>query len=645
MAIYHFSAQVISRSKGQSAVASAAYRSGERLKDERTDEIKFYKREVQPETMILAPSQSPEWVQDRQQLWNEVEKSETRKNSQVAREINIALPRELSHQEQAELIRGYVQKEFVDQGMIADVAIHRDDKENPHAHVMLTTREISEEGFTVKNRDWNKKELLQQWREQWAEHANKSLEREGIQDRISHESHEKRNLIIFPTVHLGHVAHEMEMRGVKTDRGNMNRDRQEYNRLVIDLQTYREEKKALEQEKAQKQEQRQQSERFNTPAERVHLQEASKLLNMDREPTLQEMAVKRKELDQWERQLNTDDQQIRWKDETIRGASETYRWIHIFENQRQQAQQRLEHINWINPFKLKENRIIKEQAELDISKAEDQITLRDKTLHTYREKLGFHTEKEFHEVQRQHQIDYPGLLEKNRQTRGHIHQARKVLEKAEKAHQNAFVRQVASLYPERPEMLYISLETAKKLMDINKANGNQVVPLETIQKTLINRKEDIQRLHGELDRVNQHRLRLQRAEGYLENYEKNHAIVEKIENNPFLKGKLLVSKSAKQEYDQAIFTRENDQDSMKKEGVSGRMDLEKQLHTLGEMEARVPAFKDQIQSQEKGIDLLGTIMKGVEQAVRNMQMDEQRQNFQRQKPKRRKQQQGELERS
>ncbi|MGJ3193573.1 hypothetical protein [Peribacillus frigoritolerans] len=87
----------------------------------------------------------------------------------------------------------------------------------------------------------------------------------------------------------------------------------------------------------------------------------------------------------------------------------------------------------------------KEQAERDMSKAEDQITSGDKTLDAYREKLGFHTEKEFQQVQRQHQTDYPGLLEKNRQIRGHIHQERKVLEKAETAHQNAFVRQVASL--------------------------------------------------------------------------------------------------------------------------------------------------------------------------------------------------------
>lgn len=110
--------------------------------------------------------------------------------------------------------------------------------------------------------------------------------------------------------------------------------------------------------------------------------------------------------------MNKDDQQIRWKDETIRSASETYRWIHLFENQRQQAQQQLETINWMNPFKLKENRMTKEQSELEIFKAEDQITLRDKKLHSYRKKLGFHTEKEFHQVQSQHHTEYPGLLEK-----------------------------------------------------------------------------------------------------------------------------------------------------------------------------------------------------------------------------------------
>lgn len=204
------------------------------------------------------------------------------------------------------------------------------------------------------------------------------------------------------------------------------------------------------------------------------------------------------------------------------------------------------------------------------------------------------------------------------------------------------MRQVASLYPERPEIRHISFQTATRLVEVNKVNGNKVVPLETIQKTLNNRKEEIQRLHGELDRVNQHRSRLQRAEGYLNHYENQHTMVEKMENNPFLKGKIRVSKSVSQEYEQAMTKRDHYQDLMKNEGVSGRAAFIAQAKTLGRMEAQIPKVERQIQSQENGMGLLEGIIKGIEQASRNMQMDEQRQNYQRQKPKKRKQQ-GELE--
>ena len=351
MAIYHFSAQVISRGKGQSAIASAAYRSGERLQDERTGETKYYKRQVQPETMILSPSHAPEWVQDRERLWNEVEASETRVNSRLAREINIALPRELSKEQQVELIRNYAQSEFVDQGMIADIAIHRDDSENPHAHIMLTTREISEEGFTVKNREWNKKELLEQWREQWAEHANKALEREGVQDRISHLSHEARGLEQLPTVHLGHVAHEMEQRGAETDRGTINREREKYNRLVVDLQKYREEKQAIEEEMARKQAEKQKEEQFNTPEERMDLKEAAKVLKA--KPTLPKIAERREQLDKWENRVNNNSQYIRWKDEKLKEAADHYSSIHTFEKQIQEAQKRVEMIQLGQPIENK----------------------------------------------------------------------------------------------------------------------------------------------------------------------------------------------------------------------------------------------------------------------------------------------------
>lgn len=253
MAIFHLSVSVISRGKGQSAIASAAYRSGDRLVDEQTGESKFYKRSVHPETFIMTPTVAPTWAHDRQRLWNAVEESETRKNSRLAREFNVALPQELSETDQRKLLKDYVQHEFVDQGMIADVAIHRDHPENPHAHVMLTTREISEEGFTNKNRDWNQKEQLEQWREQWSVYTNHALERSGSSARISHESFEKQNPELMPTVHLGHVAAEMEKRGVQTERGNINRAAKEHNAVVVQLDEYRKQKAELVKAKTERQ--------------------------------------------------------------------------------------------------------------------------------------------------------------------------------------------------------------------------------------------------------------------------------------------------------------------------------------------------------------------------------------------------------
>lgn len=611
MAIYHLSAQVISRSKGQSAVASAAYRSGERLIDERTGETKFYKREVQPETMILAPSNSPEWVQDRQQLWNEVEKSETRKNSQVAREINIALPRELSDSEQTKLIRGYVQKEFVDQGMIADVAIHRDDKENPHAHVMLTTREISKEGFTVKNRDWNKKEWLMEWREQWANQANQALERQGIQERITHESHQTRNLIIFPTVHLGHVAHEMEHRGIQTNRGNINRDVQKYNGLVVNLQKYREEKQALEQEQTRQQEQKQKKETFYTAAELVDLQEASKIVKS--EPTQENLNKRREELDIGHKDANRNDQNLFLVDAKFKEVSDYYRQIQWAQNQIEESQEKINQINWLNPLKRKENRLTKERAEQTMAESQVQIQSHKEKLAFLGKIFGFSTEQEFTHVRSHHETYRSVLLEENKNIRQQIFYERETLEKAETAHSNALVRQVASWYPEYPEMRYITIETANNLMGLKQKN-NKVIPIEHIENMLNHQKQEIQRLQEEISRVDRTQLRLQSAEDSLNHYEKHQEVVEKYENNPFLKGKMRVSKSTRQEYNGAISTRDSHKESMEREGVSGKMDLKKQQGTLEKMEAKIPEFKKQIQSKERGLDLLDSIIKGIGQA-------------------------------
>ena len=199
MAIYHLRATMISRSQGRSATAAAAYRVAERIEDRRTGlTFDYAARGGVDHTEILAPDHAPEWVRDRSELWNRVEESETRKNSQVAREVRVALPDELTHAQRVALVRDYAQAQFVDRGMVADIALHapgrEGDERNHHAHILLTTREVEAEGsvpgggFTTKNRDWNKVEVLEGWREAWARDSNAALERAGIEERVDHRT-------------------------------------------------------------------------------------------------------------------------------------------------------------------------------------------------------------------------------------------------------------------------------------------------------------------------------------------------------------------------------------------------------------------------------------------------------------------------
>ena len=193
MAIYHLRASMISRSAGRSATGAAAYRSGELIHDARTGlDFDYRARSGVTHVEILAPAHAPDWVHDRSALWNRVEAAETRKNSQLAREIRVALPAELDHEARVELVRDFCQRSFVDRGMVADIALHapgrEGDERNHHAHILLTTREIGPEGFTTKNRDWNAKELLEGWREAWAQDTNRALERCGAEDRVDHRT-------------------------------------------------------------------------------------------------------------------------------------------------------------------------------------------------------------------------------------------------------------------------------------------------------------------------------------------------------------------------------------------------------------------------------------------------------------------------
>ena len=264
MAIYHCTIKIISRGKGMSAVGASAYRSGEILKNE-YDGIThdFTRKRGIVHTEILLPPHAPPDFADRSTLWNSVEKIEKAKNSQLAREIEVALPVELDREKQIQLVREYVQDNFVSAGMCADIAIHDKKNGNPHAHIMLTMRPLEQSGewgakskkeyildkngqrIKLKNgsfktrkvdlTDWNDKDKAEVWRQAWADVTNRYLAEQNIPQRIDHRSYERQGIEQIPTVHMGVAATQMERKGIVTEKGEKNRLIREQNRLLKEV--------------------------------------------------------------------------------------------------------------------------------------------------------------------------------------------------------------------------------------------------------------------------------------------------------------------------------------------------------------------------------------------------------------------------
>lgn len=229
MAIYHFSAKVISRANGSSALAAAAYRSASRLHDQRLDRHHdFSNKAGVVHSEVMLPEGAPERLGDRETLWNEVEAVELRKDAQLAREVEFAIPRELSPEMGIALARDFVRAEFADSGMVADLNVHwdvgADGEARPHAHVMLALRDVDEDGFGKKNRDWNRTDLLEKWRERWAGHVNTRLAGLDIDARVDHRSLEAQGIDLEPQNKIGPAASRMAAQGLELERVDEHRE-------------------------------------------------------------------------------------------------------------------------------------------------------------------------------------------------------------------------------------------------------------------------------------------------------------------------------------------------------------------------------------------------------------------------------------
>ena len=239
MAIYHCSVKSISRGAGQSIVASAAYRHACKLENSRTGEVHDYsrKRGLESSSIYLPSGVNPSWAQDRAQLWNAAEAAEKRKDARLGREIVLALPAELSAEQRRELT-GEMARHLAERySLVVDVAIHQPshqgDQRNHHAHMLISSRRITPEGFTEKARELDDHERgpaeVEHIRVEWARLANRALERAGQQSRIDHRSLKAQGIRRVPTVHLGPSASAMERRGILTRLGNRNRAAQAIN--------------------------------------------------------------------------------------------------------------------------------------------------------------------------------------------------------------------------------------------------------------------------------------------------------------------------------------------------------------------------------------------------------------------------------
>ena len=269
MAIFHFTVTQTKRSKGQSAIASAAYRSGERLYSEYYGEYSDYTRKGGVICSdILLPSHAPPEYADRQTLWNAVEKAERGKTAQLAYSFEISLQNEFSLEENIALARKFLLEQFVSRGMTVDVSFHEKEHEdggtpNPHFHFLCPIRPIEQDGkWGLKQRrvyaldedgnrirdqngeyvfnavpttDWGSPETLEHWRQTWAEMCNAKFAEKGLDVRIDHRSYERQGVDLLPTIHEGATVRAMEKKGIRTEKGEFNRWIRATNAVIRDI--------------------------------------------------------------------------------------------------------------------------------------------------------------------------------------------------------------------------------------------------------------------------------------------------------------------------------------------------------------------------------------------------------------------------
>lgn len=597
MAIYHCSIQVASRSAGKSAVAMAAYRSGDRLIDERTGEQKYYARDVVPETAIMAPDHSPAWVYDRERLWNEVEKIEKQKNAQLCREMNVALPVELSHEQQQLLLANYCKQMFVDQGMVADVAIHRDDINNPHAHIMLTMRPFNPDGtwgakskkeyimdpngekiklasgqyksFKVRTTNWDQKETLEGWRSSWTDHANRSLELTGSKERIDHRSLKDQGIDRIPTVHEGPTVRQMESRGIKTDRGNLNRMAKEHQAIVVQLDTYRQARKELQERNSSM-----------TPEEGAKIARVERMLGGRATISTIQEGLK---------DTNQRLEGLKQRSKTLSESLDPFKRAEGLYKEIERAKSILEDSNMLKRLLNKRDRHLHDVHQQRVNRAEGEL-----------QNLGFKDRTQFGERKAKVETYIHQELSFNEQAIQQVVADYKELITAEILLKSVEIKAIATEYPNWSAAKQLNHEGAVAIKGINETL-NRVVPLSEIKTMYQQLGEKMQGYQHQINDMNKTESRLKDAYQWLEKYEEQHKEAGKLFQSPKTRG------DWKEKMEKSL-------GMMKQFGIHDRVDFNKQLQQhQGHIEQR-PIIEKKMKGMLPGMNLLKSAMDGIEQA-------------------------------
>lgn len=347
MAIFHLSFKILNRlkdGKSKSSLYLSAYNSRQRLKDEKTGLIFDYtKKEDLLHEQIILPENAPARFYDRSTLWNEVEKIEKRKDSQLARYFILALPRELNLIQNQKLLEEYIKKNFIKKGMIADIAIHNDpENNNPHAHIMLTMREVNQDGFLNKNRTWNDKKNIEIWRRSWAVLVNKALRENNKKETITHLSFLKQRELIIKKAKEKIEKNELEeaekyinlYNDFKTKKPKKRKPRQQYiNRKNIRKNT-EENLKIINNRQEEKAKRAKKENLINSFFNNIINKLTNKLTNKQKKETEERKEREKKALTQWQENEDKRAEIKQQKEEALKLKQEQEKQKEEIENER-----------------------------------------------------------------------------------------------------------------------------------------------------------------------------------------------------------------------------------------------------------------------------------------------------------------------